>query len=270
MLSKPKISVVTPVYNREDVIRHCIHGILDQSFQDWELILVDDGSTDNTQVECERFAIGDKRVKYFKIPHSGMIGHVRNYGNQKAQGELIVVQDSDDVSLPDRLQVLWDEYQKTNSDVLYHSVYQCFPFEKYQVTLRQFKSPGAYDLDKLLHTQYIPAQLATKREVALRIPYDVKIHVSDDWMWLLELALNKCRFHFIDQALYEYFHSPDSANVLGERDGRRALDMKHIMNKLKTKYKIDVIKADTINEKGKITKTQYSDDSGDQAASHQA
>ncbi len=240
MSLKPKISIVCPVWNRGTVIRHCIHGILDQSFIDWELILIDDGSTDNTAQECNRFASSDKRIKYHLIPHSGHIGYVRNVGNQLATGELIVVQDSDDVSLPDRLQVIWDEYKKSKADVLYHSVYWCFPFDKYQVTLRQFKPAEPFDKDKLLWTQYIPAQVAIKRKVALETPYDEEIHVSDDWMFLVELALKDYKFHAIKQGLYEYFTSPDSANILGERDGRRKIDMLHMMKKLREKYELDI------------------------------
>lgn len=247
----PKISLVCPVYNRETIVKHCIHSVIDQSFQDWELILVDDGSTDGTEKECRRFSDNEPRIKYFKIPHSGKIGHVRNYGNQKALGELIVVQDSDDLSLPDRLEVLWDEYQKTNADVIYHSVYHCFPFDTYQVTLRQFKKALPFDKDKLLFTQYIPAQIATKRSVALAVPYDPEIHVSDDWLWLLELALNNHTFHHTERALYEYYFSPDSANVMGEKDGRRQQDMKHIMEKLKTKYNIHVKSTETRDKDGK-------------------
>lgn len=254
---KPKISVVCPVWNRGQIIKHAIHGILDQSFKDWELLLIDDGSTDNTKAEILRFANVEPRIKYYGLPHTGKIGKVRNYGNRRSSGALIVVQDSDDISLPDRLEVIWREYLNTGADVLYHSIYYTVPAPEYQVNIRQFKPVQPFDLQKLLHTQYIPAQIATKREVALEVPYDEKINVSDDWMWLLELGLNHKTFHPIHQALYEYYDSEDSANILGEKDGRRDIDMKHIMKKLKTKYHIDVYKAETKNAQGQTTKTIY-------------
>ena len=102
MESKCRVSIVMPTYNRGGVIVNAIRSVIDQTFTDWELIIVDDGSTDNTERVVKSFY--DPRIKYHKIEHTGYVSKVRNAGNKLAKGEIIVVHDSDDVAFPDRLE----------------------------------------------------------------------------------------------------------------------------------------------------------------------
>src|SRR3990167_9337853 len=110
MESKPKISVVMPTYNRGHVIQNAVRSIVDQTFKEWELIIVDDGSSDSTKRVVESFA--NPRIKYFKLEHTGHITKIRNFGNQQASGDIIVVQDSDDQSLQDRLEEIMRAFEE--------------------------------------------------------------------------------------------------------------------------------------------------------------
>lgn len=93
-----KLSIIIPFYNTEKYISRCIDSILSQTFSDWELILIDDGSTDNCLKLCEEYASRDHRIKILTQRNSGQ-GAARNYGLKIAKGEFVTFIDSDDVLL---------------------------------------------------------------------------------------------------------------------------------------------------------------------------
>lgn len=101
------VSVITPVYNTEKYLDECIGSILSQSMTDFELLLIDDGSTDGSGAICDRYAEKDKRIRVFHIPNGG-VSAARNLGLDNARGEFVVFVDSDDRVTPDHLQQLAD------------------------------------------------------------------------------------------------------------------------------------------------------------------
>ena len=98
----PKISVIVPVYNVEKYLRRCIDSILAQTFSDFELLLIDDGSKDSSGEICEEYAGKDARIRVFHRQNGG-VSTARNLGIDKAKGEWIYFVDSDDVVLPSAL-----------------------------------------------------------------------------------------------------------------------------------------------------------------------
>ena len=105
------ISVIIPVYNTAGYLKRCIDSVLGSSYEDWELILVDDGSTDHSLFICKQYCKADCRVKYFRQEHRG-VSAARNRGATESQGIWIVFVDSDDYISPDFLgTVASEEYQ---------------------------------------------------------------------------------------------------------------------------------------------------------------
>src|SRR5690242_10576761 len=96
----PSVSVVIPLYNKEATIGRTIQSILQQSFRDYEIVLVDDGSTDNSKAAST--GVGDPRIVLYSQPNSGP-GAARNAGVARARGKLIAFLDADDEWLPDHL-----------------------------------------------------------------------------------------------------------------------------------------------------------------------
>jgi glycosyltransferase involved in cell wall biosynthesis len=90
-----KVSIIMPTYNRADLIQESINSILHQTYTNWELIIVDDGSIDHTR-EVVR-SINDSRIHIFQQEHSGVVGKSRNFGISQATGDLIAFNDSDDL-----------------------------------------------------------------------------------------------------------------------------------------------------------------------------
>jgi glycosyltransferase involved in cell wall biosynthesis len=98
------ITIITPTYNREILLQNTIRSILAQSYKDWELIIVDDGSTDGTGQAIQPF-LTDKRIRYMKKHNSGQADSL-NYGVMQAKGDFITFLDSDDEAYPNWLEVV--------------------------------------------------------------------------------------------------------------------------------------------------------------------
>lgn len=109
----PLISIIVPTYNRESIISRTINSIKKQTFCDWELIIVDDGSTDNTKSVVKEF-LKDERIRYYSFPNMGA-SIARNIGIGLAKGELAGFLDSDDIWTDGRLKLIAEKY-KENQD----------------------------------------------------------------------------------------------------------------------------------------------------------
>ncbi len=120
-----EISIVVPVYKVEAFLNRCVDSILAQSFTDFELILVDDGSPDNCGKICDEYAEKDKRIKVIHQENSG-VSAARNAGIDTARGEWLVFIDSDDWVHPDYLRILHNTAMEQDADLVacrYETVY---------------------------------------------------------------------------------------------------------------------------------------------------
>ena len=236
----PKISVVMPTYNREGMICHAIQSILDQTFNDWELIIVDDGSTDKTESVVKMF--GDKRIRYFKNPKNRGIGYSRNFGNKKANADIIVVQDSDDMSFPDRLEEIYKVFQSFDTDILYHWFYIRAIDIRYgaRAVHREIQRCGEYDKKKAVQIPYIPGQVAYKRSKILKYPYREEMRCWDDWMMIIDFTMHNCKFLQLKKPLYEYVISDDSVTMRSDNTGLREEEAGRMKKILKKEYKLKI------------------------------
>jgi glycosyltransferase involved in cell wall biosynthesis len=108
------ISVIMPVYNRQTYVAESIDSILNQSYKDFELIIVDDGSTDDTPKLLEFYHNKDERVKVHYLDKNQGIANARNTGISLSKGEYIAVMDSDDLAHPDRLKLSMKAIKKVD------------------------------------------------------------------------------------------------------------------------------------------------------------
>jgi glycosyltransferase involved in cell wall biosynthesis len=105
-MSAPLVSIITPTYNHEKYIGDCIRSAQDQTYTNWEMIIVDDGSTDNTFTIAQIAAASDDRIKVFTQKNVGIfrLGETYNFAFAQSKGEYIAVLEGDDVWLPEKLQ----------------------------------------------------------------------------------------------------------------------------------------------------------------------
>jgi ADP-heptose:LPS heptosyltransferase/GT2 family glycosyltransferase len=106
----PEISIIMPTYNRAKFIGETIKSIQSQTYPNWELIIIDDGSDDDTEKIISE--INDKRIKFYKAGRIGMSAKIRNFGLEKAAGEFIAFADSDDLWAPRKLEKQLNAFQQ--------------------------------------------------------------------------------------------------------------------------------------------------------------
>ncbi len=111
------ISVIVPVYNVEPYLVKCLDSIINQTFKDLEIIIIDDGSTDQCGSICDSYACSDSRIKVFHTENRG-ISSVRNLGIENARGEYVGFVDSDDWIEPDMYEILLNKAIETGADIV--------------------------------------------------------------------------------------------------------------------------------------------------------
>lgn len=114
--SSPKISVIVPVYKVEKYLRACIDSILAQTFTDFELILIDDGSPDNCGAICDEYAEKDARIRVFHKENGG-VSSARNLGIERSRGEWIAFVDSDDWVESDKFSKFCEQIAGVNEQI---------------------------------------------------------------------------------------------------------------------------------------------------------
>jgi len=140
----PKISVIVPVYNVEKYLRECVDSVLAQTFSDFELILVDDGSPDNSGKICDEYASKDSRVRVFHKTNGG-VSSARNLGVENARGEWIMFVDSDDMICADALVVLFPWTKFADVDLVEAGTTVSSLNSKFRGVAKLVKSDGAFD-----------------------------------------------------------------------------------------------------------------------------
>lgn len=143
----PKISIIVPVYNAEAYLNQCVDSILQQGFDDFELLLVDDGSPDNSPAICDEYAEKDNRVKVLHKPNGG-VSSARNAALDIAVGEFVVFIDSDDYVDKNYLSGMLDAEKRNRAEgksTLIITDYQ--PFSEKGLEKRSFPEPFCIDCD---------------------------------------------------------------------------------------------------------------------------
>ena len=110
-----KISIVIPIYNKEAYIESCMESLLRQDFDGFEIVAVDDDSTDRSGEICDRIALTDRCIRVFHQPNGGVTA-ARRFGVEQAQGRYIMFVDSDDELLPQALQTMYKTIEETGAD----------------------------------------------------------------------------------------------------------------------------------------------------------
>src|SRR5215471_21565982 len=118
MIQSQLISVIMPAYNAEQFISESINSVINQTYRNWELIIVDDGSTDKTKEIITEFQKANQRIKYFYQQNSKQ-GKARNTGIENSKAGLIAFLDADDLWVPEMLETQFDLLKKTGANLAF-------------------------------------------------------------------------------------------------------------------------------------------------------
>ena len=207
----PLISVIIPTYNRANLIKRSAESVLNQTYTNLELIIVDDGSTDNTKEVIA--SINDERVIYVKQENKGCCA-ARNNGINLARGKYIAFQDSDDVWLSDKLEKQIKKAIETNADVIFCKVFTFGNLRK-RIQPKQYK-------DGLLNKRELPVgicgqTLFGKAKVFSNNKFDTTLKGLEDFEILLRLIKKDYSIYCLDDALVEYYVQQDSITTNSEK-----------------------------------------------------
>lgn len=122
----PKISILTPVYNAENYIENAINSVLEQSFTDWEMLCVDDESTDNSLLILKEYQKKDERIKVFSQKNTGPLG-ARRLAFEHSTGDYIIYLDADDLFSIDLLKCLYEKMIESDADAVAPDMIKRFP-----------------------------------------------------------------------------------------------------------------------------------------------
>ena len=216
----PEISVIVPVYNVEKYLPECIESILAQTFTNFELILVNDGSFDNCPVLCDKAAEKDSRVRVIHKQNDG-VSTARNAGLDTAKGNWIAFVDSDDSVLPQFLEKLYAAAVDANAEIA-----MCGTCGMDQNGKIYRKEDGGYVTDSIVHNELLPCREVVSRCIfsAYQVVWDkiyrkeifsdcrfpVGMAFEDTWI-LPHIYTKSKRFACIEEPLYCYRNLPGSA-----------------------------------------------------------
>ena len=205
-LKNPKVSVITVTYNRQDFIREAIESVLTQSFTDWELLIIDDASTDQTQSIANEYIAKDARIKYYKNDKNLGIARTRNRGLELARGEYIAPLDSDDV---------WLDKNKLQKQVEFLDINQDYALlgggimhiDAKSKNIKKVLYPVYDSMIRNIILQFNPfpqSSLLYRKKAALECGgYSESYQISDDYDLWLKMGL-KYKFTNIPQVLTGY------------------------------------------------------------------
>lgn len=217
--SMPQISVIVPVYNVEKYINRCVDSILNQTFSDFELILVDDGSPDNCGAICDEYALKDNRIHVIHKENGGL-SDARNAGIdwafEKSDSEWVTFIDSDDWVHPKYLEALFDAVIVSGC-----SISICGFSETTGVETTAGENIIEYELtdtESFFCNHNVNAVIACgklyKKSLFTNIRYPVgKLHEDEFTTYKVLFKTKKCVF--INQPLYFYYYNPESITKSG-------------------------------------------------------
>lgn len=224
------VSVIIPAYNREKTIEKAIQSVLDQTYKDIEVIVVDDGSTDATVLAVN--GIGDKRVKCISLDKNSGACRARNKGLEKAQGRYIAFQDSDDIWKPEKLEKQIAILKSEPVDLVFCAFERIRDTEK---TILPLLNEGRVSRKELLEKSLVSTQtLIGKRECFDKIVFDEKMPRLQDYDITIRLS-EKFDFYFIKEPLVEMYVGNDSIS-------RSTIKMLNAEQRIFEKYKSEMEK----------------------------
>ena len=208
------LSVVIPIYNAEKYLERCIKSICDQTYSNIEIILIDDGSKDNSHVICDKFAAEDKRIKVI-YKENGGVSSARNRGLDVAQGEYITFIDSDDWINPDLLERLMAQIGQADMAVGgYTTVSKAGNVEqKYKDESLTCPECVCSKFDGLYANNFFNAPFAKiyKRNILGTQRFDLSVALGEDFLFNLEYLSKCCKIKTVSSVGYFYNCMNESA-----------------------------------------------------------
>ncbi|EJT6498972.1 glycosyltransferase [Clostridium perfringens] len=245
MYIKELISIVVPVYNCKEYLNRCVDSLLNQSYRSVEIILIDDGSNDGSELICDYYKNKDNRVKVFHLKNGG-VSRARNFGIKEAKGEYITFVDSDDWVDENIYKIMYEVLKNNNSDLVccdyylsYNSKIKKNIHENISCNLDKNKS-FMYLIKSNFYCGYVWNKIY-KHDILDKLEDNQSIF--DNTILICEDLLLNCRYlelvnniTYIQQPLYYYYQNINSVSNNREFNNK-SLSIKYAYEKILDIYK---------------------------------
>ncbi len=204
-------SIVIPTYNRAHLIGRTIDSVLSQTYSHWELLIVDDGSSDNTEETVKPY-LSDNRIKYI-YQQNAKESAARNHGMRLAQGDFLCLLDSDDIYHANHLQVLFDRIEKENrADGFYHTFSwiqknDAAPFQRKIVQTTAENGPLA-----VLNNQVLVNNVCFSKSIYTSMKFRENLYINEDMEFFLRVAVAYPVFIITEYTTTVFMHGGNTEN----------------------------------------------------------
>jgi teichuronic acid biosynthesis glycosyltransferase TuaG len=209
--NNPLVTVIIPLYNAEKYIVETIESVMNQTYQNWELLVIDDCSTDNSRSLVEKFEKEDSRIRLIESETNfGGPARPRNIGIDNAKGEYIAFLDADDVWTNSKLKKQIEIIHNTNYDIIYTLANT---IDTNSNIIGEFKNQNIYnklkyfysDLTILYFSNYININtVLMKKDLNIKFRENKNLIALEDWMFWIENLYNNKKIKFISEPLINY------------------------------------------------------------------
>lgn len=238
----PTVSVILPTYNRADILGDAVRSVLAQTYEDFELLIVDDASTDNTDDIVAEF--GDSRIQYLKHDINRGASAARNTGIEAARGSYIAFQDSDDEWFSEKLAKQMSVFDRSSSEVgvVYTGIWRTVNGEKRYLPYPAIDPKEGDIQDSIQRQNFIPVQVAVvRRECFERVgTFDEETPPIDDWDLWLRIS-QQFEFRLVDEPLV-------SATVREDSISRNRAEIVASRERIVNKYREDFSRSPLANQ----------------------
>lgn len=209
---EPLVSIIMPAYNSGNTISRAIQSVLDQTYSEFELLVIDDGSTDNT-VDIVNFYIKtDSRIVLLRNPRNLGVAASRNHGCRMAQGEYLAFLDSDDMWFEDKLEKQVSFMLRKGCDLSCTAYAYAHPHEQPSRDKRAYRVPESISYEQLLKENVIGCSTVMLKATALNGHAFCGDYAHEDYVLWLELAKAGKTLCGLDEVLTGYSYGGRSAN----------------------------------------------------------
>ena len=219
-----RLSIIIPVYNVEQYISKCIESVINSTFQDYELILVDDGSTDESGEICDVYAAKDNRIKVIHQENGG-VSYARNIGMNNSSADWITFIDSDDYVSPTYIERLFEAVEAYPEADYIHA--GCTLFGDNHETSIEYEYENLYSADKnILFSEFrgLPFAKLFRKEIIIKyhIVFDEHLKAQEDLLFNLDYIIHVNAYVFM--SMYEYYHRTDNMSSIMHTSYRVSYD----------------------------------------------
>lgn len=244
-MKQPQISIIVPIYNVEQYLQSCLDSIIAQTYKDWELLLIDDGSLDKSGAICDEYAKKDVRIRVFHKENGG-VSSARQKGQDEARGEYTIHVDPDDWIEPSMLEDLYVKAEEENAELVICDYFVNEGSQQYYIKQKPTKLDNKVVLRELFQQLHGSCcnKLVKRACYSGKVNFPKGINCCEDLIWCIQVLKCKPKISYINKAYYHYMITTTNSQSKSISADRSLQDLKmlHVLESLLSSDK-DVLRA---------------------------